>query len=122
LCGSKGLALREKNVMQMLRIFMMLALMSFGVFQIAPSHAGFGDFLRSVKKAVDGDEGLSESKMIDGLKEALQIGTGNAVETVSQMGGTTKTLRSQSLFLMLFRRSRSLSGQLDMVPRWMRSR
>jgi hypothetical protein len=105
LCGSKGLALREKNVMQMLRIFMMLALMSFGVFQIAPSHAGFGDFLRSVKK-----------------KEALQIGTGNAVETVSQMGGTTKTLRSQSLFLMLFRRSRSLSGQLDMVPRWMRSR
>jgi hypothetical protein len=25
--------------------------------------------------------------MIDGLKEALQIGTGNAVETVSQMGG-----------------------------------
>ncbi len=73
--------------MRMLRVLMMLALMSFGVFQIAPCHAGFGDFFRRVKKAVDGDDGLSDSKMIDGLKEALQIGTGNAVETVSQMGG-----------------------------------
>ena len=31
--------------------------------------------------------GLSDSKIIDGLKEALQVGTGHAVESVSQVGG-----------------------------------
>jgi hypothetical protein len=33
----------------------------------------------------------------EGLKEALEIGTRNAVETVSKVGGTTKTLRSRFL-------------------------
>lgn len=83
----RGLAPKEKNVVQALRIFTILVLTALGVFQSAPSRAGFGDFLQGIKKAVEGDGGLSESKMIDGLKEALQVGTGNAVETVSKIGG-----------------------------------
>ena len=51
------------------------------------AHAGFGDIFDSLKKTVQGDGGLSESKMIDGLKEALKIGSANAVDTVSQIGG-----------------------------------
>ena len=31
--------------------------------------------------------GLSDSKLVDGLKEALQIGTGNAVQTISKIAG-----------------------------------
>jgi hypothetical protein len=78
---------RERNAMQLFRPFLILLLMAWGVFQSTPADAGFGDFLKSVKRAVEGDEELSESKTIDGLKEALRIGTGNAVEKVSQAGG-----------------------------------
>jgi hypothetical protein len=50
-------------------------------------HAGIGDFFKSAKESVGMGGGLSESKIIDGLKEALQIGTGNAVTAVSKVGG-----------------------------------
>lgn len=39
-----------------------------------------------IKKALEGEK-LSESKITQGLKEALQIGTGNAVEKTSQVDG-----------------------------------
>jgi hypothetical protein len=65
----------------------MSLLIGWGAFQISPVHAGFGDFFKGVKDAVQGDQELSESQIIDGLKEALVVGTGNAVETVSQVGG-----------------------------------
>ncbi len=42
-----------------------------------------------IEKAVTGEE-LSESKIIQGLKEALTIGTGNAVSNVSQIDGYLK--------------------------------
>jgi hypothetical protein len=62
-------------------------LVVWGVFQIAPAHGGFGDFFKGVKDAVQGNQQLSQSQIIDGLKEALEVGTGNAVKTVSQVGG-----------------------------------
>jgi hypothetical protein len=62
-------------------------LIAWGAFQIAPAHAGFGDFFKGVKEAVQGDQELSQTQIIDGLKEALLVGTGNAVQTVSQVGG-----------------------------------
>ena len=49
--------------------------------------AGFGDFLEQMKKAVGVEEGLSEAQIVDGLKQALEIGTSNAVETVSMPDG-----------------------------------
>jgi RNA binding exosome subunit len=49
--------------------------------------AGIGDFLKDLQKSVGVSEGLSESKIIEGLKEALEIGTSNAVQVVSKVNG-----------------------------------
>ena len=45
-----------------------------------------GSFLKDVFGVFKGAK-LSDSKIIDGLKEALEIGTGNAVKVVSQVNG-----------------------------------
>lgn len=47
-----------------------------------------GDFFRSIFGSSGGK--LSDSKIIRGLKEALEIGTGNAVEMVSRLDGYYK--------------------------------
>ena len=52
----------------------------------SPGHAQLGDIFKSFKKAL-GVGGLTQEDIIDGLKEALRIGTGNAVQKVSQVGG-----------------------------------
>jgi hypothetical protein len=55
------------------------------------SAGGMDDFLKTIQKAVGGESaGLSESTIVDGLKEALEIGTGNAVSTVSKPNGYYK--------------------------------
>jgi hypothetical protein len=54
--------------------------------QTPPVYSQFGDIFESLKKAF-GVSALSEEEIIRGLKEALKIGTGNAVEKVSQVGG-----------------------------------
>jgi len=64
-----------------------LFVVTLGLLQLTPAHAQFGDFLQGIKKAVGLGGGLTEGKIIEGLKEALQIGTRNAVETVSRVGG-----------------------------------
>jgi hypothetical protein len=48
------------------------------------------DFLKSIGEALRGRE-LSENTIIRGLKEALQIGTGNAVQIVSKVDGYYKS-------------------------------
>jgi hypothetical protein len=64
-----------------------LFVVTLGLLQLTPAHAQFGEFLQGIKKAVGLGGGLTEGKIIEGLKEALQIGTRNAVETVSRVGG-----------------------------------
>ena len=83
--------------MKTIKIFLILLLAGLWVYQITPAYGGLSDILKSVKKAVDSggkavglDGGLSEDKIIEGLKEALQIGTGNAVKIVSKVGGYYK--------------------------------
>ena len=77
--------------MKPFRFFIMLLVMTLGITQISPAHARFGDILKGVKKAVGlGGGGLSEDKIVQGLKEALQIGTGNAVKIVSRADGYYK--------------------------------
>jgi len=52
------------------------------------SYAGWGDFLKQVEKALGTSNGeLSQDKIGKGLKEALKIGAGNAVEKVSVLNG-----------------------------------
>ena len=53
-------------------------------------HAGFQDFLKDTKKFFGQEEGLTENEIINGLKEALKIGTSNAVGTVSKLDGYYK--------------------------------
>jgi RNA binding exosome subunit len=73
--------------MRSFRCYVFLSLA--GVFWVSgvPVFAGFGDFLKDVKEAVGLGGGLSESKVIDGLKEALRIGSENAVKRVSKTDG-----------------------------------
>jgi hypothetical protein len=73
-----------------LKRFLVLSLV-IGLTTIQPPSASaqFKDILKGIGEALRGGE-LSESKIIQGLKEALQIGTGNAVGIVSQVDGYYK--------------------------------
>lgn len=52
--------------------------------------AGVGDLLKTFKKSVGSQEGLSNSEIVEGLKEALEVGTQNAVQIVSRVDGYYK--------------------------------
>ncbi|MBW1940283.1 MAG: DUF4197 domain-containing protein [Deltaproteobacteria bacterium] len=60
------------------------------IITVPATYAGLGDFFKEAKKFIGGNEPLTESEIIKGLKEALQIGTGNAVEMVSKIDGYYK--------------------------------
>jgi RNA binding exosome subunit len=68
------------------KIFILLFLIVSGITHTTLVHAQFGDLFKGIKKVLGGKD-LSENKIIQGLKEALEIGTGNAVNKVSQMDG-----------------------------------
>ena len=51
------------------------------------AHAGFGDFFKKIGGTVGSGGELSEGKIVQGLKEALEIGTDNAVKVVSKTDG-----------------------------------
>ena len=73
--------------MQVFKNFIMLAVISLVILIGIPVHGGFQDFFKQLKEAAGLDEGLSETRIIEGLKEALQIGTSNAVKQVSRLDG-----------------------------------
>lgn len=52
--------------------------------------AGFQDWLKDTAKQLGGEKGLSQEEIVNGLKQALEVGTGNAVSTVSQTDGYLK--------------------------------
>ena len=56
-------------------------------FNLYDGHAGFQDILNDAKKIFGSDEGLTESEIIEGLKEALEIGSARAVQAVSRVNG-----------------------------------
>ena len=64
-------------------------LMVLCVFNPSPAHSKLGDILKGVKKVFPSGK-LSEKEIIEGLKEALQIGTGNAVGKASKIDGYFK--------------------------------
>ena len=49
-----------------------------------------GDVLKGLQKGIGGTSAASNTEIVNGLKEALQIGTGNAVQTVSKLDGYYK--------------------------------
>ena len=50
----------------------------------------FGDVLKGVQKGIGGASTVSDTEIVNGLKEALQLGTGKAVRTVSKVDGYYK--------------------------------
>ena len=52
--------------------------------------AGFQDWVKDATKLLKGEQGLSEGEIVSGLKQALEIGTRNAVQTVGQTDGYFK--------------------------------
>jgi len=60
------------------------------IFQgLAVSAANWGELLNTVKEVTGQSSGLSTGEIVDGLKEALEIGTDNAVKAVGKTGGYT---------------------------------
>ena len=55
--------------------------------------AGFQDWLKEAAGKLGGEKGLSDDEIVNGLKQALEIGTSNAVKTVSQTNGYFKNPR-----------------------------
>ena len=70
-------------------VTVMALLLSFAV--VSPAYAGFEDFLKNtLEKALEGKTGLSENEIVQGLKEALEIGTDNSVSLLSRLDGFYK--------------------------------
>jgi hypothetical protein len=49
--------------------------------------AGFQDFLKKAQKLFETSDSISESEIVEELKQALEIGTGKAVDLVSKRDG-----------------------------------
>ncbi|NNG07854.1 MAG: DUF4197 family protein, partial [Desulfobacteraceae bacterium] len=76
--------------MRVFRFFIVfLPVTIFAIILSMPADAKFGlqDMLKDAKEAVGLGGELSEAKIIEGLKEALEIGTSNAVQLVSKADG-----------------------------------
>lgn len=56
----------------------------------AASAQQIGDMLKGLQKGLGGTSTLSDTEIVNGLKEALQIGTGKAVQAVSKVDGYYK--------------------------------
>ena len=54
------------------------------------AYADFGDFLKKMQETIGGGAGVSQNEIVDGLKEALQVGTGNTVQALSKIDGYYK--------------------------------
>jgi hypothetical protein len=54
------------------------------------AHCGWQDFLKGTMKSLGLEQGLTENEIVDGLKEALEIGTSKAVTLVSKKNGYLK--------------------------------
>ena len=52
--------------------------------------AGFQDWLQEAVKKIGGEKGLSEDEIVNGLKQALEVGTSSAVKKVSAFDGYYK--------------------------------
>lgn len=73
--------------MKTFRFLVLSILMVFTMVHFVQAQSLWGDLFKGAKETLGIGGALSDSKIVDGLKEALQIGTGNAVQTVSAVGG-----------------------------------
>ena len=68
-------------------LFVLFGVLSIWVFSTTFVAAGFQDILKGAQKMIGTSDSISESEIVEGLKQALEIGTGKAVDLVSKTGG-----------------------------------
>ena len=68
-------------------LFVLFGVLSIWVFLTTFVAAGFQDFLKGAQKMLGTSDSISESEIVEGLKQALEIGTAKAVDLVSKTGG-----------------------------------
>ena len=56
------------------------------LFSASPAFSQWGNFLKDLRKSLGG-QSLSEEEIVRGLKEALEVGTAKAVQSVSKVNG-----------------------------------
>ena len=71
---------KEKMIAAVCTMVLLLAPFSSG-------YAGWGDVLKTVQETISGSSGVSQNEIVEGLKEALEIGTGNTVQALSKTNG-----------------------------------
>jgi Protein of unknown function (DUF4197) len=64
-----------------------LAIILIVCISIPVAHAGWRDILNDLKSAISKDDTLTNGEIVDGLKQALSVGTQNAVAYVSKTNG-----------------------------------
>jgi len=68
-------------------LLVLFGVLSIWVFSTTFVAAGFQDILKGAQKMLGTSDSISESEIVEGLKQALEIGTGKAVDLVSNAGG-----------------------------------
>ena len=68
-------------------LFMLFGALSIWVLSTALVAAGLQDILKGAQNILGTSDSVSESEIVKGLKQALEIGTGKAVDLVSKTGG-----------------------------------
>lgn len=84
--GALNIIFKEKAV-KTYRLLVLSILIVLALTQFAQAQSPWGDLLKGAQKTLGIGRPLSDSKIVAGLKEALQIGTSNTVSTVSTVGG-----------------------------------
>ena len=62
-------------------------LLILSVFPFSYGYADFGSIFKKVQETIGRSSGVSQNEIVDGLKEALEIGTVNTVQALSQVNG-----------------------------------
>ena len=68
-------------------LFVLFCALCIWVSSAAMVTAGFQDILKEAQKILGTSDSLADSEIVDGLKQALEIGTAKAVNLVSKKGG-----------------------------------
>jgi hypothetical protein len=71
-------------------LYVMICLFALSAVAAPSAAGGWKDFMKDIHKALDGGESITEADIIQGLKEALHIGTDKAIKGVSKINGYYK--------------------------------
>jgi hypothetical protein len=73
--------------MKIRRVLLLLMIVALTAAKPIPAHAQWDDLFKKFKESVGLSEGLSTDQIIAGLKDALHVGTENAVQITSRVNG-----------------------------------